>query len=738
MGPDEKRLALRAWIDQVDGGSDPGLAVELARWSQELSTVDRLLEPSEPVRIALVGTTGAGKSTLLNAIVGQEILPVGVMAPVTAFVTSVRYSEGGGHHLRIRLCSELAWQRELEALRIALQPGDEGETDHGESKRLIKVMQKRASAVADRTIETPEDVDSLLREPPPAILGIGEIVESYDEPKPLLKRLRELVREDSRVWPLIEEVAVSGPFEVLQNGLELVDLPGLNDPNEARVEVTRRYLRTAPFTWLVFNMVRGVTQDVRQVLQEEQLLRHLVLTGGYHTFSLVGTKADEIDSNVGEQLGLPEDVDIQDLIRAYGRATVADARRQLEEMVRDLGAPGEDLSTTEQMAEVAQMVVVHTTSANAHNRLAGIGRLLRDYGLVDLEDTGIPAVRRHLEEIGREEGRQAVQRIASQRLDLLRDDIVQFCRARSIVETPAIHAARSRLQLERQALATELERATQKARSQLEIARERFLASVDPLLDRSVHGVKKTVDGWSLLHWATLRAVMTRGGVFRRGGGRSTLDFNEDLASPLLDGLPVGWERYFTIDLRGVVERFMAALDSSGDRFAYRVAHELTQLTGTSQQHANPIVDALRARLDLMARETDRELGAVIRQHRTDLAEQIPLVVGNRMSPAYDAAREERGPGMKSRIIGHLERAAVPSARPIFETIRVDLLTGLSALESRVGRLLGELRLAVDQLADHVAHNAEIDVADAVRNERMVALLASVPEWQSEQLSAGV
>ena len=91
---------------------------------------------------------------------------------------------------------------------------------------------------------------------------------------------------------------MSGPYPFLAGGLELVDLPGLNDPNEARVEVTREFLRTAPFVWVVFPMVRGITEDVQRILREEKLLRTLVLSGTYSALSLVGTKADDIDTNI--------------------------------------------------------------------------------------------------------------------------------------------------------------------------------------------------------------------------------------------------------------------------------------------------------------------------------------------------------------------------------------------------------------------------------------------------------
>src|SRR4030095_7704264 len=79
--------------------------LEFASWRKELGLIRTLVEEPDRVRIALVGTTGAGKSSLLNAILGQQILPVGVMEPCTAFVTTVSHSMEPGYHVKVSFCS---------------------------------------------------------------------------------------------------------------------------------------------------------------------------------------------------------------------------------------------------------------------------------------------------------------------------------------------------------------------------------------------------------------------------------------------------------------------------------------------------------------------------------------------------------------------------------------------------------------------------------------------------------
>src|SRR5699024_5666774 len=80
---------------------DPATPLRLLQQLQELLAADGRLatfspraqqltwELDNPLSIALVGEFNAGKSTLLNAIIGEEVAPVGIL-PTTAHTCFVR------------------------------------------------------------------------------------------------------------------------------------------------------------------------------------------------------------------------------------------------------------------------------------------------------------------------------------------------------------------------------------------------------------------------------------------------------------------------------------------------------------------------------------------------------------------------------------------------------------------------------------------------------------------------
>ena len=722
------------WLDEKAAPlAQETFSQEYAQWRQELEQIRALVEKPGQVRIALVGTTGAGKSTFLNAVLGQELLPVGVMQPCTAFVTVVRYLAGPGYRITVQFCSPLEWRSDLENLVAVLRPGetDEESGDRGESKRLINATRKRLQAIYGDSLSEGLDPEEILNRPLPSeaerIFAAGSVeITRFTEPKEMLSYLRKLIRGDSPLWPFIKQVTVNGPYNFLAGGLELIDLPGLNDPNEARVEVTRKFLRTSPFVWVVFPMVRGLTDDVQRIFREEKLLRTLVLSGTYSALSLVGTKADDIHMNSAIDLGLPEDCTFQELVAAYRAQTVTEARSQLEEMVRDLTTNAEEKETLARMIKMARQTPVHTVSANAYMKLKGIWGRGKDYGL-DEEETGIPGAHRHLIEIAQQTGAVSRVETALKRLGHLHDEIAFFFRAKVQSPSREVEDARARIQAEHGRLGHAIRSTQENAKDQLIHCRKHFLEKMDSLLAVSVQEVRGITEEWQRLHWTTLRAIVQRNGVFKSPTNGRLHNLNEEVAEPLLGQLPVSWEQYFTEDLGRVTDEFVLLIQQSGKNFCDKVRLIIDVIFHRKDTSVEDQLTWFRDKVALLARTAKIRVLAAVRERRSDLAAKIPLVVQSRMQPSYKAAKGESGSGIKERILAHLQPAAIESARPIYTTIQEDLLAGLNELESIINRMLGDLAQAAQEQAKIVADNANIDVNEAATNPVMVELLNSMP-----------
>jgi hypothetical protein len=708
--------------------------LKLAEWHRELDLIRTQIERPDRVRIALVGSTGAGKSTFLNAVLGQEVLPVGVMQPCTAFVTLVRQSATPGFSVDVDFCSRAEWVTEVDTFAAFLSPGDndQGGGD-GESRRLIESAKKRLQAVLGTQISQASCREDLLALPLPVqaeqiFAGASTQSRHFDLASDMLDYLRKLIRGESTLWPLVKQVAITGPYDCLAGGLELVDLPGLNDPNAARVEVTREFLRTSPFVWVMFPMVRGLTQDIQNILGEEKLLRTLVFAGTYSALSLIGTKADDVDTNIAPQLGLDPNCEMAELIREYRRQTEIEAREQLVQMVRDLATAGDVGDTLDRMLNLASNVSVHTTSASAYMKICGIGRLRKDYGLDQADDTGIPSVHEHLAKIAREAGAEFNAAMALKRLEQLGAEIAFFFRSAAKAATPDADRVRQRINEEMSNFATGLSTAQSEAQIRLEGYREGFLRRINPLMLASVQGVKRACSSWGGIHWATVRAIVQRDGVFKSPSTGKFYDFNGDLTEPLMSQLPVSWEHYFTDDLGRVTDVFVTSVTQRGTNFCERVRLIIDLTFHRKDELMEQQLVWFQNKLKLLAQASHVRLMAAVTQRRSELAVKIPLVARNYMAPAYGDAKAESGPGMKNRMLARLGDTAVKSSPPIYDTIQTDLLEGLRDLDAVILGLFTELSEAARDQAKTVSHNAGIDIDAATIDPAVKALLETLPK----------
>lgn len=156
---------------------------------------------NDTFKIQIVGTFKNGKSTFINSFLGEEILPA-YNLPCTAVINEVKYGEK--KRAVLHFCNPL--------------PKDVRMTDIPE--RAFAHMKKHG-----------------MENIPPMEIPYDEI-KSYVV-IPVGKDPKEALKESP-----FEKVELFWPMELLKNGVEIIDSPGLNEA-ESRTKVTMEYLTKA-------------------------------------------------------------------------------------------------------------------------------------------------------------------------------------------------------------------------------------------------------------------------------------------------------------------------------------------------------------------------------------------------------------------------------------------------------------------------------------------------------------
>jgi hypothetical protein len=397
-------------------------------------------------------------------------------------------------------------------------------------------------------------------------------------------------------------------------------------------------------------------------------------------------------------------------------------------MVRDLATRSDEGETLDRMLDMVQHIAVHTTSASAYMKLKGIGRLRKDYGLTDANDTGIPAIHRHLRDIAKEAGAEFNASMAIRRLDQLGGEVAFFFRAAAQAGSPDAATVRQRIQVEKEAFVSAIGIARSEARMKLDLYREHFLDKLKPMLSSSVQGVRRCARVGTASTGPRCAPSSSVMACSRAQATAKYYNFNDDLTEPLMSQLPVSWERYFTDDLGRVKENYVTKVSEQGRNFCEKARLIMDLVFGRQDALMEQQLAWFGNKVKLLADETEARIRGAVTQRRSELAAKMPLVARGRMLPAYASAKMECGSGMKGRILKILEDTSVQSAPPIYDTIQFDLLEGLRDLDVLILELLTGLEKAAQEQANIIAHNTVIDIDEATIDPAIKVILDSVPK----------
>ena len=207
---------------------------------ERLQAIPKKLK-NEKFSIGITGVMNAGKSTMLNALLGKEILGTSVI-PETANLTIIKYAKKPS--AKVNFWNKNEWQSIEESAQTLAN-----------MKPFIKETKKHFKENLDEFItKDGRNFDISLDELP-----------SYTS-----------AEHSDKKCNLVKSVELYSDLKFVENGVEIVDTPGLDDPVIQREEITKNYLSSCDLMIHLMNVNQSATQKDIEFITDTLLYQNVV------------------------------------------------------------------------------------------------------------------------------------------------------------------------------------------------------------------------------------------------------------------------------------------------------------------------------------------------------------------------------------------------------------------------------------------------------------------------------
>ena len=758
----------------------------LAALDNDAARLHRILQQPKDITVCFLGHSGIGKSTLLNCIAANadQILPSGGIGPLTAQATEVFHS---------RLCQfsikyherKLLWRTcfvlegELRRAEGKAATGDAageipndidpdvaelGDSAADGDDTLLGTLKRQATQViagdqfAERSLAylvdglrmacgvaqawgaeiTDEDAVRIRRVQ--LALGRAEAGEAYE------RRASDGTDEFKRdlhdhaagfLAPLISEIKVGWPSEVLDAGIRLVDLPGVGIAQDTYRRVTRNYIRDKARAVILVVDRSGPTADAVELLRTSGYWDRLVGSADDPNADpclllLAVTKVDDVASEEYRNAAVRSDgarLKKREIYASLAEQFKDKMRRQVADQLGAIGSSSNDAVNEARDAarnRILNELEVYPVSAPEFRKLLLDDEDDRPF-LPTREATGVPGLQDRLRQLAENERSLRARQITDV-ADRLRADTLS-----EIERLEAVWLERSYAADEAAKLKSDLALAMEPKRKERDLrvgafrefleatAQGRIRELVREAREVAEAEIKEYLRRLHNLHWATLRAAVRRGGIYM---GNRRVDLPDGIASRFQEPTAAVWSVKLLKEIRNRTQQFASDQASLVEELCEwaesRTESETAKIVRTQQKRIKRRAEQMQD----IGKDAVADLRKVVKQALSDAIEPPIREKCNK----FVMERRDIGTGVKSRILELFDNLAITATKAAETPATKILKENFSAVRD-------EIRNAFDGWGDPLEDTAnlileryteKLSVGDASRRESALEAISDV------------
>ncbi len=499
---------------------------------ERLNALRAELKDEPRFAIHLLGSSQNGKSTLVNVLLGRKVLTEGHVGACSAAVVRCRYADLDGYKMTVRYVSREEFLSKLKDgikdAETALS-GEQSAETAGEEIRKALGRFTGFFGIRDRS---PAEIVHFCKQRLADPVSIA-----FDD----FGATREVAVEDDAAVDdhlaakgkkafVVDECVLEGRFPEWAPQMELIDMPGTNDIDPFRTEVTEQAQSKVAGLMLITKGTQ-LGNDIMDWFKQTAILAEVAESTERNQQRVIVVRTVIDDQPLDN---VPEDAQSTwPFLEAHCREQEAHFRRQLRQLVREKFA---DVGIVTRLDEFVHSLPVHFVSAKTFRNLSDQGlrnRVLNNpYTPANLEmmsrfqrfdmdpvKTGVPILRQKLQEATEQYLSTHFLRRMQSHLESEVDSVIEFFRHQRMgAELGLAGQAEAYREIAKhvEANVNKLLAATEDRERLLGQIESDFQTKASEILTHAQAGFRRPLEWkmevWCSLHWRTLRALGSKRG----------------------------------------------------------------------------------------------------------------------------------------------------------------------------------------------------------------------------------